>query len=90
MFDKDLWQEIIGALKKNKMRTLLTAFGVFWGILMLIIMIGAGSGLRNGAFRERVILLPIVFSSGTSVQVSHIKGCLRADGYNSIIRISHT
>jgi len=50
MFDRDLWQEIIGALKKNRIRTLLTAFGVFWGILMLIIMLGAGRGLSNGVF----------------------------------------
>ncbi len=48
MFDLDLWKEIISALKKNRMRSFMTAFGVFWGIFMLIIMSGAGKALENG------------------------------------------
>ncbi len=48
MFDFDLWKEIIDALKKNRMRSFMTAFGVFWGIFMLIIMSGAGRALENG------------------------------------------
>lgn len=47
MFDKDRWQEIFEALGKNKVRTILTGFGVGWGMTMLVLMMGAGKGLQN-------------------------------------------
>ncbi len=48
MFSKDTWSEIIEALTANWFRTLLTAFGVLWGIFILVILLAAGKGLENG------------------------------------------
>ena len=48
MFDLDRFNEIWATITRNKARSFLTGFGVFWGIFMTMIMLGAGSGLQHG------------------------------------------
>jgi putative ABC transport system permease protein len=63
-------QEIFFTLRQNKLRTLLTAFGVFWGIFMLILLLGFGRGMQNGVkddFGTEVLDFIIVWSGETSV-----------------------
>ena len=52
LFDRDHWREIYEALRGNKLRTFLTAFGVFWGILMLMMMLGFGESIQDGSRRQ--------------------------------------
>jgi len=51
-FDRDNWYEIWAVLRANKLRTALTAFGVAWGIFMLIVMLGFGSAMQAGTQRN--------------------------------------
>ena len=48
MFSRDRWDEILEALNANKFRTFLTAFGVFWGITILVLLLALTNGLKNG------------------------------------------
>ena len=48
IFDNDLWREIIISVSQQKVRSLMTMFGVFWGIFMLILLVGCGFGFGNG------------------------------------------
>ena len=52
MFDIDRWAEIWVTITRNKARSLLTCFGVFWGILMLVILLGVGVGFKNAIFKN--------------------------------------
>ena len=68
MIDVEKWQEIFSTLGRHKLRTTLTAFGVFWGIFMLTVLLGAGKGLENGVIDgfPRVSNSVYIWSQGTT------------------------
>jgi putative ABC transport system permease protein len=47
IFDTDTWQEIFEGVRKNKLRTGITIFGVMWGVLLLVTLLGVARGIEN-------------------------------------------
>lgn len=70
LFDTDRWNEIWQTISRNRKRSIMTALGVFWGIFMLTVMLGAGMGLGRlfraqlGGMSTNTVLIQ---SSRTSV-----------------------
>ncbi|MDH7445353.1 ABC transporter permease [Aquimarina sp. 2201CG14-23] len=52
IFEKDTWQEIYGAIRKNKIRTIITVIGVTWGVFLFVVLLGMAKGLDN-SFRSQ-------------------------------------
>lgn len=46
-FDRDTFHEIVDTLTRNKSRSFLTGFGIFWGVFMLLALVGGGQGLKE-------------------------------------------
>ena len=72
----DHFQEILDTLKKNKMRTALTGLSVSWGIFILIVLLGAGNGLKNGVmqnFSSRAVNRINLWSGTTSIPYQGLK-----------------
>ncbi len=80
MFDLDGLKEILDTLSRNKSRTLLTGFGIFWGIFMLMAMNGGGKGLKNilsdnfDGFATNSVII------GPNLTTNHTRDSSAADG----------
>ena len=84
LFDSDTWQEVYDSMSKNKLRTGITMVGVWWGILLLIALLGAARGMENSFNRifgdfatNSVFIIPSVtsmpfkgFQEGKRVQLT--------------------
>lgn len=72
----DYLQEIFATLRKNKLRTILTGLSVSWGIFILIILLGAGNGLKNGVtsnFESRAVNRVNLYAGYTSMPYKGLK-----------------
>jgi len=82
MFSRDKWDEILESLSANWFRTLMTSFGVLWGIFILVILLAAGKGLENGikqGFGDMATNSMFMWSQGTS---KSYKGLPKGRRYN--------
>ena len=84
LFERDTWQEVYDSLSKNKLRSILTMVGVWWGILLLIALLGSARGIENSFNRlfgnfatNSVFIIPSVtskpfkgFQEGRRVQLT--------------------
>ncbi|HIB36522.1 ABC transporter permease [Mesonia sp.] len=82
MFSRDKWDEILESLSANWFRTIMTSFGVLWGIFILVILLAAGKGLENGikqGFGGMATNSMFMWSQGTS---KSYKGMPKGRYYN--------
>ena len=74
--DIDTFREIANSLVRNRSRSILTGFGVFWGIFMLLFLVGGGQGLKqliSSNFEGFATNTAIMFANRTSLPYKGLK-----------------
>ena len=87
LFERDTWQEVYDSMSKNKLRTGITMVGVWWGILLLIALLGAAKGMENSfnrIFGDFATNSVFVWGQSTSM---HFKGF--QEGKRVRLKLSH-
>lgn len=82
MFDLDKWEEIWTTIAANKMRSIMTGFGVFWGIFMLVLLIGIGNSFEGGVLKQVQGLATNAGFFFTNVTSEPYKGYKKGRGWN--------
>ncbi|MDR2423769.1 MAG: ABC transporter permease [Prevotellaceae bacterium] len=88
-----LLQEILSTIRRNKMRTFLTGFAVAWGIFMLIVLLGAGNGLKNGFtsnWGDELVNVVMVFGGRTNVPYAGLPSKRQIVLYNQDVDFAET
>jgi putative ABC transport system permease protein len=73
---RDLLRDTIATLLAHKRRTLLTMFGIAWGIISITLMVAAGEGLGRGIQKQQEKFgkdVMIIFSGRTSMQAGGVR-----------------
>ena len=76
MFSINTIEEIFSSLMHNKLRTILKGLSVSWGIFILIVLLGAGNGLKNGVtsnFSERATNTVQMWAGNSSIPYKGLK-----------------
>ena len=92
--DLDSYREILDTLTRNKSRSFLTGFGIFWGVFMLVALIGGGNGLKemlNKNFEGFATNSAMVWSQPTSKAYKGFrKGRPWQMDYNEVTRLKQS
>ena len=70
MVMRDRWGEVLDTIRRNKLRTVLTAVSVAWGIFVMVVLLGLGHGLNNGvrdSFKRQATNAIFMTANKTSV-----------------------
>ena len=81
--DLDTYREILDTLTRNKSRSFLTGFGVFWGVFMLVALMGGGQGLKEKLqqnFAGFAVITPLLFSNGGTAYYADRKATIGVSG----------